>query len=63
MLFRSLTDARAIEASRVAQLHNLAMADAMMYSCALEFGATLWTQDVDYEGLAQVEYRAKPTLK
>ena len=58
-----LTDARAIAASRLAQLHSLAMADAMMYACAVEFDATLWTQDVDYAGLAQVEYRAKSPLK
>jgi hypothetical protein len=36
------------------------MADAMMYSLALEFNATFWTQDVDYQGLPSVHFLAKP---
>jgi toxin FitB len=55
-----LTDRRAIAASTVASQHKLAMADAVMYSIALEFKATLWTQDVDYEGLQSVHYCPKP---
>ena len=55
-----LTDARAIAASQVATRHKLAMADAAMYSMAQEFGATFWTQDVDYRGLDGVQYCAKP---
>jgi toxin FitB len=55
-----LTDARAIAASRIAAHHKLAMADAAMYSLAQEFGATFWTQDVDYQGLDGVQYCAKP---
>jgi predicted nucleic acid-binding protein len=53
------TDKRAIAASTVAARHKLAMADAATYSMALEFGATFWTQDVDYEGLPCVQYCAK----
>ncbi len=55
-----LTDRRAIAASQVAARHKLAMADAAMYSVAQEFGATFWTQDVDYQGLAGVQYCPKP---
>ena len=55
-----LTDPRAIAASQVAAKHKLAMADAAMYSMAQEFGATFWTQDVDYRGLDGVQYCAKP---
>ena len=55
-----LTDARAIAASRIAAQHKLAMADAAMYAIALEFGASFWTQDVDYQGLPGVRYQAKP---
>ena len=55
-----LTDPRAIAASQVAAKHKLAMADAAMYSMAQEFGATFWTQDVDYAGLDGVQYCAKP---
>lgn len=54
-----ITDVRAINASRAANLHGLAMADAMMYSMAQEFGATFWTQDVDYESLPDVRFFAK----
>lgn len=53
------TDARAIAASEVAMRFKLAMADAAMYSVALEYGATFWTQDVDYQDLAGVQYWAK----
>ena len=35
------------------------MADAVMYSIALEFGCTFWTQDLDYEGLSGVAYQPK----
>ena len=54
-----VTDARAIAASAVAQQHKLSMADAVMYSIAREYEATFWTQDVDYQGLAGVQYAAK----
>ena len=54
-----LTDARAIAASLVAARHKLAMADAAMYCIAQEFGATFWTQDADYQGLAGVQYFPK----
>jgi predicted nucleic acid-binding protein len=54
-----ITDARAIAASRIAARHQLAMADAAMYSMAQEFGATFWTQDADYQGLAGVHYFPK----
>ena len=55
-----LTDPRAIAAANVAVAHRLAMADAVMYSIALEFKATFWTQDVDYQDLPSVNYFAKP---
>lgn len=54
-----LTDRRAIAASEAASRHGLALADAAIYSMALEHGATLWTQDVDYQGLPGVNYSAK----
>ena len=51
-----LTDRRAIAAADMAGKHKLAMADAVIYSMSREFDATLWTQDVDYEGLVGVNY-------
>ncbi len=53
-------DARAIAAADVSSKHQLAMADAAMYAMALEYQATLWTQDADYQGLANVQYFPKP---
>lgn len=55
-----LTDRRAIAASEAATRHGLALADAAIYSMALDHGATLWTQDADYQGLPGVNYSAKP---
>lgn len=54
-----LTDSRAIAASNAMGLHKLAMADAIMYSIAQEFKATFWTQDIDYQGLPGVQYKAR----
>lgn len=49
-----LTDRRAIAAADISIRHGLAIADAVMYSMALEHKATFWTQDVDYQGLPSV---------
>ena len=54
------TDRRAIAASKISRQHRLALADAAMYSMALEHGATFWTQDIDYDGLSGVRYFAMP---
>ena len=54
-----LTAQRAIAASDTAQRYRLAMADAVMYSIAVEFNATFWTQDVDYKDLPGVSYHVK----
>lgn len=51
-----LTDRRVIAASTIAAQYKLAMADAVMYSIALEHKATFWTQDADYDGLPSVQY-------
>jgi predicted nucleic acid-binding protein len=51
-----LTDRRAIAASAIATKHKLAMADAVMYSVAQEHKATFWTQDIDYQGLPNVQF-------
>jgi predicted nucleic acid-binding protein len=57
-----LTDRRAVAAADIAVKHKLAMADAVIYSMAREFDGTLWTQDVDYKGLAGVRYFEKPQI-
>jgi predicted nucleic acid-binding protein len=35
------------------------MADSIMLATAREYGAPLWTQDADFEGLDGVRYMAK----
>jgi len=37
---------------------KFALADSVILATARAFGATVWTQDVDFEGLEGVEYRA-----
>ncbi len=54
-----LSERRAIVAAETAARHKLALADAAMYSMALEHGASLWTQDAGYQGLPSVRYFAK----
>ncbi|MFZ9968056.1 MAG: type II toxin-antitoxin system VapC family toxin [Steroidobacteraceae bacterium] len=53
------TDARAVTAAAVSRQTRLALADAAMYAIAQEHGATLWTQDADYDGLPGVRYLPK----
>lgn len=48
-----------LAASRLSLEHNLAMADALILSVALQESATIWTQDIDFKGLANVQYFAK----
>jgi predicted nucleic acid-binding protein len=55
-----VTDRRAVAAADIAVKHKLAMADAVIYSMAREFAATLWTQNADYDGLEGVKFFAKP---
>ncbi|HEX5123518.1 MAG TPA: type II toxin-antitoxin system VapC family toxin [Rhodanobacteraceae bacterium] len=49
----------ALHAAQLAIGHKLPMADAMILATARACGATLWTQDVDFEGIEGVRYRAK----
>ncbi|NLT70479.1 MAG: type II toxin-antitoxin system VapC family toxin [Verrucomicrobiaceae bacterium] len=45
----------ALEAAR----HSLPLADSIIYSTALRFGATLWTQDSHFEHISGVRYFPK----
>ncbi len=49
----------AIEAARVSHERKLPMADSIILATAWENEATLWTQDVDFEGLPDVRYTPK----
>ena len=39
--------------------HKLATADSLIYATALEYDATLWTQDKHFKGLPSVKYFEK----
>ena len=46
----------ALRAASLSLEHKLPLADSIVYATARELGATVWTQDVDFEGLRDVEY-------
>ena len=54
-----LSSALALEAARLAHESGLAMADGIILATARLTGATLWTQDVDFEGMRRVRYFPK----
>jgi toxin FitB len=47
-----------LRAARISIDHKLPMADSVILATARAFGATLWTQDADFEGMPGVRYRA-----
>ncbi|MGB5234239.1 MAG: type II toxin-antitoxin system VapC family toxin [Candidatus Macondimonas sp.] len=49
----------ALSAARLGVEHRLALADSVIYATARRFGALLWTQDADFEGLPGVRFVAK----
>lgn len=49
----------AILAAKLSAGEKLPMADATIYAIALLYGATVWTQDADFEGLPNVKYFPK----
>ncbi len=56
-----LTPALAISAAVISDAHKLPMADSIILATARAFDATLWTQDEHFQGMAGVEYIAKPS--
>ncbi len=49
----------ALSAAKLGVERKLPLADSIIMATARRFGATLWTQDEDFEGLPRVNYRAK----
>ena len=43
--------------------YQLPMADSLIYATAQRIGATVWTQDEDFNGLPGVQYFAKPAVR
>ena len=51
-----LDAAIALRAAALGRRHKLPLADSIIYATAQAAGATVWTQDADFEGLAGVRY-------
>ena len=51
--------ATALNAARLSVKHGLPLADSVILATAREYGAQLWTQDADFEGIAGVRYRRR----
>jgi predicted nucleic acid-binding protein len=49
----------ALSAARLSVEKKLPLADSVILATAREYGAVLWTQDDDFEGLDEVRYRAR----
>ena len=54
-----LDAAIAIRAAVLGRRHKLPLADSIIYATAQSLGALVWTQDLDFEGLAGVRFWAK----
>lgn len=51
----------ALEAARVSNDNKLPLADSIMLATAQAHNAILWTQDSDFDGLPNVQYKPKAT--
>lgn len=49
----------ALAAARESLQHRIPMADSIMLASARAYGATLWSQDADFDGIAGVRYVAR----
>jgi len=54
-----LNSSISIAAAKIGLKYKLPMADSIIYATAKKFKATVWTQDVDFNGLANVNYFSK----
>lgn len=57
----SLDSELAISTASCGLEHKLPLADSIIYATAKKYDATVWTQDVDFKGLAKVNFR--PIIK
>ena len=49
----------AVDAAKLGVLHKLPLADSIIFAIAQKYSAVIWTQDKDFEGLANVRYISK----
>ena len=55
-----LSQPLALRAAAISLQLKLPMADSIILATARSYGATVWTQDADFEGLDGVQYIPKP---
>jgi predicted nucleic acid-binding protein len=58
-LVADLTPRLSLSAAKLSIKHSLPMADSIILATAREYEATIWTQDVDFKGLPEVQYFQK----
>ncbi|MFN0106761.1 MAG: type II toxin-antitoxin system VapC family toxin [Bryobacteraceae bacterium] len=58
-IYVEVTRAIALMAVELSLKHKLSTADSLIYATALEYDATLWTQDKHFKGLPSVKYFEK----
>jgi len=54
-----LTPSISTAAAKVSLKYKLPMADSIIYTTAKQYAATVWTQDIDFENLPNVNYIPK----
>lgn len=54
-----LSGALALSAARISLTEKIPMADSIMLATARAYGATLWSQDADFENITGVKYTPK----
>lgn len=54
-----LTSSISTAAAKLSLKYKLPMADSIIYTTAKQYNATLWTQDIDFKGLPDVNYIQK----
>ncbi len=55
----TLTQSISTAAAKVSLKYKLPMADSIIYTTAIQYNATVWTQDSDFNNLPNVNYIAK----
>ena len=48
-----------LNAAKLGILHQLPLADSIIYATALAYDAIVWTQDADFQDLPHVKYITK----
>ena len=51
----------ALQAAKVSVGYKLPLADSIIFATAIAYKAVLWTQDADFDGLPNIQYKAKNT--